>query len=156
MGRDFCVQIIVLLSLILIALFIRTCQAGAIAIHWGQSSYEGTLTQTCASGKYSFVNIAFLNKFGNGRNPEINLAGHCNPHSVNDCAVISNGVRYCQSRGIKVMLSIGGGTGSYSLASTSDAKDFAYYLWNSFLGGKSSSLSQRPLGLDGIDFDIKL
>ncbi|PON96917.1 1,4-alpha-glucan-branching enzyme [Trema orientale] len=91
--------------------------------------------------------------------PQIDLAGHCNPHSVNGCAVISNGVRYCQSRGIEVMLSIGGGIGSYSLASTSDAKDFAYYLWNSFLGGKSSSLSQRPLGdavLDAIDFDIEL
>lgn len=54
------------------------------------------------------------------------------------------------------MLSIGGGRGSYSLASPSDAKNVADYLWNNFLGGKSTS---RPLGdaiLDGIDFDIEL
>lgn len=54
------------------------------------------------------------------------------------------------------MLSIGGGVGSYSLASVADAKNVADYLWNNFLGGTSSS---RPLGaavLDGIDFDIEL
>ncbi|KAJ9139810.1 hypothetical protein P3X46_030508 [Hevea brasiliensis] len=53
------------------------------------------------------------------------------------------------------MLSLGGGIGSYTLASQADAKNVADYLWNNFLGGKSSS---RPLGdavLDGIDFDIE-
>ena len=53
------------------------------------------------------------------------------------------------------MLSIGGGAGSYSLSSTDDARQVATYLWNNFLGGRSSS---RPLGaavLDGIDFDIE-
>ncbi|KAL0308523.1 UNVERIFIED_CONTAM: Acidic endochitinase [Sesamum radiatum] len=53
------------------------------------------------------------------------------------------------------MLSIGGAAGSYYLASTQDARQVATYLWDNFLGGKSSS---RPLGdavLDGIDFDIE-
>ncbi|GMN44483.1 hypothetical protein TIFTF001_013680 [Ficus carica] len=85
-------------------------------------TYKGTLFQTCATGKYSYVNIAFLNKFGNGRIPEINLAGHCNPQSINGCSILSDGISYCQSHGIKVMLSIGGGIGSYSLASAADAK----------------------------------
>lgn len=52
------------------------------------------------------------------------------------------------------MLSISGGAGGYSLASSEDARQLAIYLWNNFLGGQSSS---RPLGdavLDGIDFDI--
>ncbi|PON96920.1 Endo-beta-N-acetylglucosaminidase [Trema orientale] len=134
---------------------IQFSHAGGIAIYWGQNGNEGTLTETCATGRYSYVNIAFLNKFGNGQTPEINLAGHCNP-AANTCTVVSNGIRSCQSRGIKVMLSIGGGVGSYSLASPSDAKNVADYLWNNFLGGKSTS---RPLGdavLDGIDFDIEL
>ncbi|KAK6262432.1 hypothetical protein QUC31_008248 [Theobroma cacao] len=129
--------------------------AGGIAIYWGQNGNEGTLTATCATGRYAYVNIAFLNKFGNGRTPEINLAGHCNPAS-NGCTAVSSGIRSCQARGIKVMLSIGGGVGSYSLASQADAKNVADYLWNNFLGGTSSS---RPLGdavLDGIDFDIEL
>lgn len=128
---------------------------GDIAIYWGQSGYEGTLSQTCATGLYSIVNIAFLNKFGSGRVPRLNLAGHCNPEA-NGCRTLSSSITYCQKLGIKVMLSIGGGIGSYSLSSSSDARTFADYLWNNFLGGKSPS---RPFGdaiLDGIDFDIEI
>ncbi|XVE64314.1 hypothetical protein DITRI_Ditri07aG0091500 [Diplodiscus trichospermus] len=144
-----------LFLLLLVLAIIENAHAGGIAIYWGQNGNEGTLTATCATGKYAYVNIAFLFKFGNGRTPEINLAGHCNPAS-NGCTAVSNGIRSCQSRGIKVMLSIGGGAGSYSLASKADAKNVADYLWNNFLGGKSAS---RPLGdavLNGIDFDIEL
>ncbi|XP_062156147.1 acidic endochitinase-like [Alnus glutinosa] len=52
------------------------------------------------------------------------------------------------------MLSIGGGTETYTLSSAADARKLANYLWNNFLGGVSYS---RPLGaaiLDGIDFAI--
>ncbi|XP_018859520.1 hevamine-A-like [Juglans regia] len=146
---------LVLLFAILFLTLIETSHAGGIAIYWGQNGNEGTLTQTCATGRYKYVNIAFLTVFGNGRKPVINLAGHCNPAS-NGCKIVSNGIRNCQKRGVKVMLSLGGGVGSYSLASVADARNVARYLWNNFLGGKSSS---RPLGdaiLDGIDFDIEL
>jgi chitinase len=146
---------IILFALLLGLSLIQTSNAGGIAIYWGQSGSEGTLIQTCATGRYKYVIIAFLNKFGGGRKPEINLAGHCNPAS-NGCKIVSNGIRYCQKRGVKVMLSIGGGLGSYSLTSAKDTQNTANYLWNNFLGGKSAS---RPLGdaiLDGIDFDIEL
>ncbi|XP_075644308.1 acidic endochitinase-like [Castanea sativa] len=141
-----------LLSVILI-LVVGT-NAGGIAIYWGQNGNEGSLAQTCATGKYAFVNIAFLPTFGNGQNPQINLAGHCDPTTYG-CTRLSSEIQSCQSRGIKVMLSIGGGAGNYSLSSTDDARQVATYLWNNFLGGQSSS---RPLGaavLDGIDFDIE-
>ncbi|KAL2336099.1 hypothetical protein Fmac_010545 [Flemingia macrophylla] len=70
--------------------------------------------------------------------------------------LLFTGVR-TQSQGIKVMLSLGGGTGGYYLASADDARQVkvAQYLWDNFLGGQSST---RPLGdavLDGIDFDIE-
>ncbi|KAF8380134.1 hypothetical protein HHK36_027616 [Tetracentron sinense] len=128
--------------------------AGGIAIYWGQNGNEGTLTETCATGNYDFVNIAFLPTFGNGQTPMINLAGHCDPYT-NGCTGLSDEIQACQSQGIKVMLTIGGGAGSYYLTSSEDAKQVADYLWNNFLGGQSSS---RPLGdavLDGIDFDIE-
>ncbi|KAK8477730.1 hypothetical protein V6N13_042116 [Hibiscus sabdariffa] len=144
-----------LFFLVSVAALVGVSHAAGIAVYWGQNGNEGTLEATCATGRYAYVNIAFLNQFGNGRTPGINLAGHCNPAS-NGCASISNGIRSCQSRGIKVMLSIGGGAGSYSLASQADARNVADYLWNNFLGGSSSS---RPLGsavMDGIDFDIEL
>ncbi|KAL3521593.1 hypothetical protein ACH5RR_019742 [Cinchona calisaya] len=141
-------------SLLFLSL-LKASLGGRIAVYWGQNGNEGNLTQTCATGRYSYVNLAFLLQFGDGRTPEINLAGHCNP-ATDGCTVISEGIRDCQKRGIKVFLSLGGGVGNYSLASEEDAENVALYLWNNFLGGRSSS---RPLGnatLDGIDFDIEL
>lgn len=147
-----------LLLLVLSAqlVLIRLCHASGVAVYWGQNGNEGTLAETCATGKYKYVNIAFLNKFGNGQTPEINLAGHCNPAS-NGCTTVSSGITSCQSQGVKVLLSLGGGIGNYSLASPADARAVADYLWHNFLGGKKST--SRPLGdavLDGIDFDIEL
>ncbi|CAI0546386.1 unnamed protein product [Linum tenue] len=73
--------LIVLLPILLLSV-IRSCSAaGGVAIYWGQNGNEGTLSETCATGKYTYVSIAFLNKFGNGQTPELNLAGHCNPAS---------------------------------------------------------------------------
>ncbi|KAI6672414.1 hypothetical protein NL676_000320 [Syzygium grande] len=144
-----------LLLLVFGSSLIRTSHGGGIAIYWGQNGNEGTLTSTCATGRYAYVNLAFLNKFGSSQTPQINLAGHCNPAS-GGCTSISSGIQSCQNQGIKVMLSLGGGAGSYSLASQADARNVADYLWNNFLGGTSSA---RPLGnavLDGIDFDIEL
>ncbi|KAB2597782.1 hevamine-A-like [Pyrus ussuriensis x Pyrus communis] len=129
-------------------------EAAGIAIYWGQNGNEGTLEETCATGNYEYVIIAFLPTFGNGQTPMINLAGHCDPYT-NGCTGLSSDIKSCQSKGIKVILSIGGGAGSYYLTSKEDARQVATYLWNNFLGGTSSS---RPLGaavLDGIDFDIE-
>ncbi|KAF9615199.1 hypothetical protein IFM89_022461 [Coptis chinensis] len=133
---------------------IITSHGGGIAIYWGQNGNEGTLAETCGTGNYDFVILAFLATFGNGQTPMINLAGHCDPYS-NGCTGLSDDIHTCQSKGIKVILSIGGGAGSYYLASAEDARQVATYLWNNYLGGHSSS---RPLGdavLDGVDFDIE-
>ncbi|KAK8647824.1 hypothetical protein V6N13_121551 [Hibiscus sabdariffa] len=96
-------------------------EAGDIAIYWGQNGNEGTLAETCATGNYNFVNLAFLPTFGNGQTPMINLAGHCDPYG-NGCTNLSSDIKSCQAKGIKVMLSIGGGAGSYYLASSNDAR----------------------------------
>ncbi|KAL5708501.1 chitinase [Ranunculus cassubicifolius] len=141
-----------LFSLMLV--FILETNAGGISIYWGQNGNEGTLAETCGTGNYDYVVLAFLSQFGNGQTPVINLAGHCDP-TVNACTRLSDEIKGCQENGIKVILSIGGATGTYSLASSDDARQVATYLWNNFLGGKSST---RPLGaaiLDGIDFDIE-
>ncbi|KAI4370144.1 hypothetical protein MLD38_018522 [Melastoma candidum] len=140
--------------LLVILVLLAGGEAGGISIYWGQNGNEGTLRETCATGNYEYVNIAFLPVFGNGQTPIINLAGHCDPYS-HECTKLSPDIKSCQERGVKVMLSIGGGAGSYILTSEEDARQVATYLWDNFLGGKSSS---RPLGdavLDGIDFDIE-
>ncbi|XP_020216244.1 acidic endochitinase [Cajanus cajan] len=127
--------------------------AGVISIYWGQNGAEGTLADTCNSGNYAIVNIAFLSTFGNGNTPKLNLAGHCDATN-NGCSFLSNQIKACQNQGVKVMLSIGGNDGNHDLSSAVEARTFAEYLWNNFLGGQSNT---RPLGnaiLDGIDFAI--
>ncbi|XBI20363.1 hypothetical protein VPH35_061672 [Triticum aestivum] len=141
-------------AILLVALFGK-CNAGSIAVYWGQNDGEVSLAKTCASGNYKFVVVAFLPKFGKGQKPELNLAGHCDPSS-GGCKSLSKDIHSCQRRGVKVLLSLGGADGSYGLSSRGDARQVAMYLWNTFLGGTSSS--SRPLGdavLDGIDFDIE-
>ncbi|KAI6672411.1 hypothetical protein NL676_000317 [Syzygium grande] len=95
---------------------------------------------TCALWRHH-VNLAFLYKFGGGQTPEINLAGHCNPAS-NGCTSISSDIRSCQNQGIKVMLSLGGGNGNYSLASQADARSVADYHYSN--QGKKVYLTAAP------------
>ncbi|XP_066314668.1 acidic endochitinase-like [Miscanthus floridulus] len=143
------------LALLLVATMVGSTSAGNIAVYWGQNGNEGTLADTCNSGLYAYVILAFLTTFGNGQTPVLNLAGHCDPGS-GGCTGLSSDIQSCQSQGIKVLLSIGGASGSYGLSSTDDANSVADYLWNSYLGGSDGST--RPLGaavLDGVDFDIE-
>ncbi|KAJ0986232.1 hypothetical protein J5N97_004588 [Dioscorea zingiberensis] len=143
-----------LLTTLIVAALTITSNAGGIAVYWGQNGNEGSLADTCSSGNYQYVIISFLTTFGNGQTPALNLAGHCNPNN-GGCVSVGAEIKSCQSQNIKVFLSLGGASGSYTLTSTEDAQQVADYLWNNYLGGSSSS---RPLGdavLDGIDFDIE-
>ncbi|XP_074578168.1 acidic endochitinase-like [Curcuma longa] len=143
-----------LLVALLLPALAALSNAGNIAVYWGQNGNEGSLADTCNTGLYSYVMVSFLITFGNGQTPVLNLAGHCDPPS-GTCTGLSAEIRQCQSQGVRVLLSLGGASGSYSLASSDDASTVAAYLWDNYLGGSSSS---RPLGdaaLDGVDFDIE-
>ncbi|CAL9131059.1 unnamed protein product [Musa textilis] len=125
------------------------------AVYWGQNRYEGGLREACATGYYKYVLVAFLNQFGGGQIPQMNLAGHCDPNS-GGCTYLSGDIISCQQDyNVTVMLSLGGAIGSYGLASQEDAREVATYIYNSFLGGSSPN---RPLGnavLDGVDLAIQ-
>lgn len=144
------------LALSFLGMRVGTSNPGYISIYWGQNVDEDSLSLACDTGNYKYINIAFLVKFGSGSTPVLNLAGHCDPGSSGTgCASLSSEIEYCQSKGIEMFLSLGGGTGNNDISSVDDANQVATYLWNNYLGGQSSS---RPLGsavLDGIDFDIE-
>lgn len=53
----------------MLAILVVGSNTGGNSIYWGQNSYEGTLAETCATGNYDFVNIAFLPTLGNGQGP---------------------------------------------------------------------------------------
>uniref|UniRef100_A0A1D1YLW6 chitinase n=1 Tax=Anthurium amnicola TaxID=1678845 RepID=A0A1D1YLW6_9ARAE len=142
-------------ALLASALLAGRLRAGLIATYWGQNENEGTLAATCATGNYAFVNIAFLPTFGNGQEPVINLSGHCDPFTNGSCSGVGDDVRACQRRGVRVLLSVGGGAGGYYLNSSEDARAVAAYLWDNFLGGSSPSRPLGPAVLDGVDFDIE-
>ncbi|KAF7814272.1 G-type lectin S-receptor-like serine/threonine-protein kinase CES101 [Senna tora] len=136
--------------LFLFLLQIPTSESDEISIVWGQNRNEGTLQETCATGKYSIVVISILYAFGNGQTPQLNLAGHCDPSS--SCTAVGKEIGYCQKQGIKVILCVGAGDDDYNRASSNDFKSLSNYLWNNFLGGSSVS---RPFGdavIDGICF----
>nr|XP_048323117.1 acidic endochitinase-like [Ziziphus jujuba var. spinosa] len=146
-----------LLSSVLVQISMFDCGGGGgIAIYWGQNSNEGSLAEACNTGLYDYVNIASLIQFGGGRDLGLNLAGHCDP-ARNTCTKIGREIKTCQSLGVKVLLSIGGGAATYSLSSAEDAKHVAHQIWNSYLGGTDSSAT-RLFGhdaiLDGVDFHI--
>ncbi|XP_047965370.1 hevamine-A-like [Salvia hispanica] len=122
-----------------------------ITVYWGQNGYEGTLQAACATNNYKYVAVAFLTTFGNGQTPILNLAGHCIPQP---CSIFADEIRYCQSLGIKVLLSLGGAIGTYGISSTADAQQVAAYLWTSYLSGFVGPLGD--VALDGIDFDIEV
>ncbi|XP_058183688.1 hevamine-A-like [Rhododendron vialii] len=144
---------LLLLSLLLFPTLLKTTEArrGGIGVY--VIGVED-LTAVCATGRFAYVNIAFLDIFGNGQTPSLAQPNQCNT-TTNGCTIITNQIRHCQRKGIKVMLSIGGNVGDYSLSSKADAKNVSLYLWNNYLGGFSPN---RPFGaavLDGIDFYIK-
>ncbi|KAJ7551366.1 hypothetical protein O6H91_06G011900 [Diphasiastrum complanatum] len=127
---------------------------GFIAVYWGQGDKEGSLADACNTGNYGVIIMAFLNNFGGGQSPGLDLAGHCDPPS-GGCTTLSTDIHTCQQKGVKILLSLGGADGQYGMGSQKEADSLAQYLWHNFLGGTSS---HRPLGeavLDGIDFDIE-
>ncbi|KAH8100033.1 glycoside hydrolase [Cristinia sonorae] len=145
-----------------------------VAVYWGQNSYGATHSDTanfqkslafyCQDNSIDAFPIAFLNVFfGAGGLPSIDLANICN---VNDdavfpgtqlpnCQFLASDIQTCQAKGKIVTLSLGGATGAAGFTSDSQAQAFADTIWNTFLGGSSST---RPFGnavLDGIDLDIE-
>ncbi|KAK7405345.1 hypothetical protein VNO78_06591 [Psophocarpus tetragonolobus] len=126
---------------------------GGIAVYWGQDSREGDLKSTCDSGKYAIVVLGFLSKFGAGRTPVLNFAGHCGNGSWKKCTELEFQIKHCQAKGIRVLLSIGGASSEYSLISAADAKTVANYLFSNFLSGQYGPLG--AVTLDGIDFSIE-
>lgn len=129
---------LILLLFLLSSLFSSSHGGGGLVTYWGQNLNENDLDVACETKKYSIINIAFLNQFGNGQTPKINLAGHCSDDWGVSCTKYAPQIAKCQQLGVKIFLSLGGDS-SYSLSSSDDAKNVSDYLWNNYLSGKTGS-----------------
>jgi len=150
------VALLLLLSLLAVGSLAAT-GPGDIAVFWGRNKDEGTLREACDTGAYTAVLISFLTGFGGGganTSYSLDLSGH-------PLAGVGADIKHCQSKGILVLLSIGGpaaagNNASYSLPTQRSAAELAAHLWDAYLGGARPGVP-RPFGdaaLDGVDFYI--
>ncbi|KAJ2659586.1 Chitinase 2 [Coemansia sp. RSA 1200] len=89
----------------------------------------------------------------------LNFANACETtfdgSSLLHCPNIAKDIKYCQSQGKVVVISMGGASGAYGFLDDADASSFADTVWNMFFKGTAT---QRPFDdavLDGIDLDIE-
>ncbi|XP_054824775.1 acidic endochitinase-like [Prosopis cineraria] len=127
----------------------------AVSVYWGQNTAEGTLKEACDTDNYNIVILQSLLLYDDASTPYLNFAGHCGG-AHDPCTKLESEIKHCQSKGIKVFLSIGGiiippsSSHHYVIASLEDvAYKVAEYLRDNFLSGQFGPLGS--VALDGID-----
>jgi chitinase len=135
-------------------------------VYWGQngaSSVENNdLTTYCKSNSdIDIIVLAFLNQYGNGQTiPSGSIGQSCSISTSGEpreCDALAAAIQQCQSNGIKVILSLGGAVGTYSLSSQQEAEIIGQNLWEAY-GNTDGSDIPRPFGstfVNGWDFDLE-
>lgn len=107
--------------------------------------------------------LAFLQSFGYNRNdvPSGAIGQSCfitNAGEGQNCDTLASAITTCQSKGVKVILSLGGAIGSYALSSKDEATTIGNNLWKLYGNPGSADVRQRPFGkafVNGFDFDLE-
>ncbi|RKP36530.1 glycoside hydrolase superfamily, partial [Dimargaris cristalligena] len=145
-----------------------------LVVYWGQNSngainpgdrsvWEKPLAKYCEDRVADVFVLSFLISF---QPMVLNFAYHCETtfpgSSLLNCPDIGADIKACQKLGARVLLSLGGASGSYGFSSDSQGREFAHTLWQTFfvspVSGSSGTAPLRPFGdavLDGIDLDIE-
>ncbi|KAI9486069.1 MAG: chitinase 1 [Benjaminiella poitrasii] len=135
-----------------------------VMYYWGQNSAGGSSTQEslasyCEKNQVDVVLLSFLHIFNVGGLPGINLSNACETYfdgtTLLNCPSIGTDIKTCQSKGVKIVLSLGGAAGSYGFSSDAQGQTFAQTIWDMFGGG---SAAKKPFGdaqIDGVDLDIE-
>ncbi|KAF5561532.1 endochitinase 2 precursor [Fusarium napiforme] len=148
--------------------------------YWGQLGSD-SLKSYCDSAP-EYVTLSFVNQAPENTEsgyPGTNFAGHCaagvysNKNGVassllSECYTIKEGIPYCQERGVKVLLSIGGvyneAGSNYKVTTDDKGVDFADFLYKAFGPYDQTWDGPRPFdsedgttrpAVDGFDFDIE-
>ncbi|PHH75971.1 hypothetical protein CDD80_1902 [Ophiocordyceps camponoti-rufipedis] len=159
---------------------------GVLNGYWGQTSGPD-LRAFCDSGIHyatlGFVNMAPENDRSKSGFPGINFSSHCWAGAFNSsvgdatqllshCESIKNDIPYCQAKGVKIILSIGGeyrkpqgaadSSSDYKVSTSENGEYFADFLYGAFGPFSESWKGPRPfdavdkhVAVDGFDFDIE-
>lgn len=138
------------LSTAAIASLATSAMASELVLYWGQASAgsQKSLGEYCDDGAGDIFVLSFIDTFGTAGDVSMNLGSADMDKTASD-------IKHCQSKGKKVLASLGGATATGKLSDDSMAKDVADQLWNKFGGGSGSD---RPFGdavVDGFDLDIE-
>ncbi|KAH0594341.1 hypothetical protein MHUMG1_07689 [Metarhizium humberi] len=149
----------------------------ALNAYWGQTGGR-FLRDICDSG-VNYATVSFINNSPEngdgypGSNFGANCAGEVYTNTdgkktklLSACSFIQRDIPYCQSKGVKVLLAIGGahipGTSEYAVSSEEKGVEFAEFLYNAFGPYKSSWTGPRPfdsttthVSVDGFDLDLE-
>lgn len=132
-------------------------------VYWGQDSENNDLSAYCTSTSgIDILVLSFLYEFGNGVNiPSGVIGDSCFISTTGQgqqCDALATAIATCQAAGVKIILSLGGASGAYSLQSQAEAEQIGQYLWDSYANSGNTTV-QRPFGdvaVDGFDFDIEV
>ncbi|KAF9879431.1 putative endochitinase [Colletotrichum karsti] len=161
---------------------------GGLNLYWGQYGLpDDRLSAYCDAPGVTSVSLSFVTyspKFGGGV-PGTNFAGHCggevffkNPLTglstklIMNCDFIKQDIKYCQNKGIKVLLSVGGqcdtsltgGNGCpYDVDNDQQGEEFGELLHKMFGPYDASWTGARPFDIsatehnavDGFDIDLE-
>ncbi|TVY84357.1 Endochitinase [Lachnellula suecica] len=145
---------------------LATAPSAQNVVYWGQNGggtiENNDLSAYCTSTSgIDVIVLAFLYSYGsNGIIPSGTIGQSCyisTSGQGQNCDNVASSIATCQAAGIKMILSLGGASGSYSLTSNAEAQQIGQYLWESY-GNSGNTTVQRPFGnnfVNGFDFDIE-
>ncbi|KAL6892305.1 glycoside hydrolase family 18 protein [Trichoderma evansii] len=134
------------------------------AVYWGATGKQNdNLASYCTStAGIDILILSFLDVYGaTGNFPSGNMGNECYVGTTGvpqSCSDLASEIKTCQSAGVKVIVSLGGAAGSYSVTSQQQAETIGQYLWDAY-GNSGSTSVQRPFGdvfVNGWDFDIEV
>ncbi|UKZ91523.1 Chitinase 2 [Trichoderma asperellum] len=143
----------------------RQTSTGLNVVYWGQNGggtiENNDLSAYCtAEAGIDVVVLSFLYQYGNGVEIAAGTIGQsCSidtSGNPSNCDELSAAIATCKSNGVKVILSLGGAAGAYSLSSQQEAETIGQNLWDAY--GAGNGTVPRPFGsnsLDGWDFDVE-
>jgi chitinase len=136
---------------------------GQNVVYWGQDGHVKDLSTYCTSSSgIDIIVLSFIYQYGNGNEiPSGTLGDQCyiSPTGVpQNCEGLAASIETCKSVGIKVIVSLGGSVGAYSLSSQAEAETIGQNLWDAYGNTAGNSNVPRPFGktfVNGWDFDIE-